>query len=402
MGGAWANGAWSGDSASGSVTARSSVGCDAPSTIVASSAGAYFRRALKDGATIELAGQPIATAADAKSSPPTLWSVANTGNMSSASVTSGRLQMTIGTGFTADFFGGTATAPYFTRSDSPRSFDGNMEIIGRIDASALQSNHAVRFALSGLAASSGRATVYVDLYQNAGVYQFRYGYDGSPTTVSINSTKAAAGVWFRLSISPAGVTVSYDTDTGGTDSTVVTWTQGATSTTPLTATGGLYAAGAAWSQVFAIAPGTSSGVSTTGGLILARQIASPSLPGATFAALNGSGFPSTSDALTLIANADFETATTIDLTMLRLVLAAAVNRYPNATATATFSLTGSASPSPAESTYQSAAAVTVKDPATGNDTTSSLRYYALRMKFASSGGTQGGTILTAMVDLRSS
>ena len=109
-------------------------------------------------------------------------------------------------------------------------------------------------------------------------------------------------------------------------------------------------------------------------------------------ALSANGFAPAPAALTL-AEIDAGAAWLPSQAALRLRLADVINRLPGDLGTWTFSMTGSTSASPAAATtYQSAAALTLKDAGTDTTTTTAYRYWTLRAKCTSTGGLQPASI----------
>lgn len=333
-----------------------------------------------------------ADVADANAAVPTTWTKNNFGAMV-ASVASSRFIMSpTGSG---TYGSGVATAPFLSRSLPTPDVDW-VEWVLRLDTTTL-SGAVVKWGLTSDIA--GRLAFQISI-DTLGSNSHRIRLTHSDTTVvtlasSIADATALAGIWVRVRLYPvsSSLNVDYNLTSGGTSAPTVWTSSGAGRVVLSNTTGGslaLTAGLANWREFLAW---HANGGTPTAGFIMSSVRYGSWVSGGAGPLLTG-GFTASTAAL-IIAEPDMGSAGgVIDMTTLRLWLAALLE----GDATATFSLTVSDTSLAActeATTYQSAATLQAKDPGSDTEQTSARRYGRLRVKVTSTASIQHLTLRLA-------
>lgn len=396
MGGAWSNGAWSGDSSSSSTTVgKFAVPCDPATTIIGSSLHYAMDQVRPGVLQFPPLKTPIVANADIKTNPPGAMTIANTGNSGTWSISGGVLLMVASVGTAREWNAATqdATASYRTHTVQWNARRVKV-LIARIAAPTATVNYRITYIFVkkngsltpvgriGVGFSGGNPVVYSD------------GASLSSTPTTITTGQRDAGVWVRISLTDTDIEVDYNTSSSSTPPTSG-WVNNGRSAA-------VFTAGDSIDVGYTQAHGTDLATAYTGRILYYddtafQRILADERPGFGSYTPNTAvalGFPTTPDTVRLIDSADLGSAVLPNVTALRQVLADAANRYSLNGATWTFSLTGANSASPTvATTFQSAASLTAKE--AGSDTAASAhQYWCLAAKCTTSGGTGSGTGIT--------
>lgn len=357
-------------------------------SILADSASGHYTRHPLLPSCVRLEGRPLGTIADAVANPPTTWTLTNSARLASASASGDSLTMTtVGSGIDT-FYNGTASSGYYSRAITRGA--GRIGRVFHIAASTVSgTNTGVRY---GIVHEAGQLLACADIYNNGSGTFLRYIVNNttSANIVSLTSGQAATGVWVwvELDLVSGGIWIRYALGSYGSGEPAVgSWTLGYHGLATAS-----YIDDALTDVITVVREAANTApVGIVSGF---RAYNDPDQSGyPTSGGLDATGYASAGDAL-VVADLDFGTNGALpDIATLRLMCADAVNRLPGDAATWTWSMTGSASSAPAEATtYQSAASLTLKQPGTDTAEGTARRYWRLRVKAASSGSTQAGSL----------
>lgn len=369
--------------------------CDPVSTIVASSSSGHIERDPHSPSLIRLKTQPMADAADAKASPPTGWTLSNSGKLTSASVSSNVLTMSHDT-TTSSYTAGTATSPYYSRAFTAPP-GGRIEIIFRQrQTSGPVANDVVK---AGISYDAGRVTAGALIFATTGgsVFTMRITLNEvvAFSLTGKTSTEASTGWWVRFVVEPiSGAVVAYYSAQASQPTTAAEWTWCAATM----ATG--FQADGSWLYFATVTRTTGGSGACTGTFeFAAERVYQDTAYQTPYVPFGAGGYAATSDAIVFAASIDCGVARLPDETAMRAILADCANQLPGDAATWTWSVTGSASANPAAATtHQAAGSLTIKQ--AGSDSAAAApgyRYWAIRGKAASASSAQAGSIDTSLV-----
>lgn len=215
--------------------------------------------------------------------PPAGWSLTNSAKLTSHSVASGVATM-VHDGTNVDTYGGgTATAPYYLHSVTPRP-TGQLEIVCRICMTATNAtNDCVRFYMGKAA---GYASLGFDILRTATPdYKLRANVDDaqSDLVTGANAATASTGWWCRIIVNPNGAySLHYATGSGSVPADSG-WTWGKSGISSHLQTAGTW--------VVAEAVSRASGTGATGTFWPAVMRVTGSLPGMSgYVPLGGGGY----------------------------------------------------------------------------------------------------------------
>ena len=368
-------------------------------TILASSSSTHFDRAPDGASVVRLKGRPLGTIADAITNVPTTWTLVNPTRLASAVASGDSITLThVGT--SSDIlYNATATAGHYKRGQGGVPFTPcrHTRIFHLAGTTLTAASSSVA---AGIIDSNNRWVVRADLFDSAGTYQFRYIYNDTTSAAIGTRTvgEIATGTWFKLVYDEHTRSIQFYYSHGsygsGEPSTPSSWTLAISGTAwPNTGT---------FSDAFCVERQVAAGAAPVGVVSGWRSFREPSLGVLTGVQdnWNALGYAATSDAL-LLADLDYGSSGGLpDQASIRLALADAINRYPAESASWTFSLTGSDTSAAActgATTYQTAAALTLKAPGTDTAVTTAKRYWRLRAIATSASSTQAGSIDLARI-----
>lgn len=371
---------------SGSSTPRFLPIRDVVSILADSASGHYTRHPLLPSC-IRLEGRPLGTIADAIANPPTTWTQGNSGRATSASASGDSLTVSISDATTDGYYYGTGTAWNLSRAVTAGT--GRLGMIIHIAGTTLSgTSTGVRI---GITHGSAQWLACADLFNSAGTIYARYIVNNTSfnNVLSMSSGQASTGMWVWIEVDTitSYVWVRYSLASfasGEPTSWSILYHGSTTATYPDDALAIVLTAvrEAANTPPVAVFSGLRTYSSQEGHRLVAGS-----------QNLDFTGYASAGDAM-VVGDFDFGTDGALpDLATLRLMCADAVNRLPGDAATWTWSMTGSASSAPAAATtYQSAASLTLKQPSSDTAESTARRYWRLRVKAASSGSTQAGSL----------
>lgn len=372
---------------SGSSTPRFLPLRDVVSILADSASGHYSRHPLLPSC-VRLEGRPLGTIADAITNPPTTWTLNNAARWASASATGDSLTATTVSSGTDILYNGTATSGYLSRAITRGS--GRIGRVFHIAASTVSG------ANTGIAVGILHGGVQwlanADIYNNGSGTFLRYTVNNTTyvNIVSLTSGQAATGawVWIEVDLVSGGIWIRYALASYGSGEPAVgSWTLGYHGLATASYIDDALTDAITVQRNFANTPP----VCTVSGFRSYNDMDQSGY--ATSGGLDATGYASAGDAL-VVADLDFGSGGALpDIATLRLMCADAVNRLPGDAATWTWSMTGSDSSAPAAATtYQEAASLTLKQPGTDTAESTARRYWRLRVKAASSGSTQAGSL----------
>lgn len=382
--------------ANGSVPA---VGCDAVTTILASSANTHYERHPDQPSVIRLRSPnnfPTARAI-AAASPEYGWTWLNRGLLTTADENTTTANGVYGDhdATNTDWNAAAPTCP--ARYQTVSFTGGTLEVVGLCynNGNAAWESTGIVLARDGAKGTFVKcwvghngASVRASSNQNIG------GGVTSNGGAAIAAGEQTAGVWLKI-VATATMVTTWFHRTASAEPPKTGWEflQVYTSATALY---GVLSIGHLWLTV-------NVANHLTGGILWFGWQTYPGLP-----RWQGGlpGFQATrrataGDNLALIASADFTNAVLPSTTKMRLILADAVNRLPEDAGTWTFGLTGSDSDSTPEAppTMQSAAALVLKQDGTDTTESTARRYWALYATCASTNGEQDGSIDVSLVKI---
>lgn len=360
-----------------------------------SSSGHYQRHPLVPSVIRLCAPTTWADIADAKTSPPTTWSLANSAVAYSAAAASGALTLTHVTTSSTGLYNGTATAPYFYRSFT-RVPGASVAWVFRLQA--VIDDNGGRGAV-GIMGPAGTLIAQFDLLNSSGTRYLRYILNGTTfsTIISRSAAECATGVWCMIGLDRGyGLVMAYNTSSSSTEPTTG-WTEAYRIASTL-------AASNVTLIEYIAAVRESGGSNRPSVTVPSFRCASEDALGyltARHIPLGTTGYPTTGDTVRVLTH-DFGAPRLPDVATVRTMLEDAVNRIGADAATWSAGVTGSDADTipDAPTTMQALASVDLKQG--GSDTAASgsgYRYWSIYMRAASSGGTQPGSMDTALIRL---